>query len=183
MIPNRAENVSQWEIDKLTIILLRQFKRLLVQKGVELTDVQIQQIGADVAAHHPMNADAINVREAVYDLVVQSLEVLEQWELSFDKSLRTEMNDLQWDTTADFLALANEKINAEIRISAGASLMILLGDLRHAKYAVQAIEYDLEAHGQLDVDAQIARRALLHHFKIAPDADDWLAKIHATLAL
>ncbi|GAB4311843.1 MAG: hypothetical protein Kow00117_04910 [Phototrophicales bacterium] len=183
MIPNRADNVSRWGIDQLTVILLRQFKRLLVQQGVTLTDAQMQQIGADVAANRVLPQEAINVREAIYHLVMQSLAVLEQWELSFYQSLRTEMTDLPWKTTADFLTLANEKVNAEIRITAGASLMILLGDLRHAQYAVQAIEYDLEAHNTLDVDAMIAKRALLHHLKISPDAADWLYQVRATLAL
>ncbi|PJF23559.1 MAG: hypothetical protein CUN56_00245 [Phototrophicales bacterium] len=183
MIPNRAENVSQWGIDQLTVILLRQFKRLLVEQGVALTDAQMRQIGENVAANHELPAIIINVNEAIYQLVVQSLAVLEQWNLSFDQSLRTEMTDLPWETTADFLTLANEKVNAEIRITAGASLMILLGDLRHAQYAVQAIEYDLEAHNTLDVDAMIAKRALLHHLKISPDAADWLSQVRATLAL
>jgi len=183
MIPDRAGNVSQWDVDTLTVILLRQFKRLLMQKGVELKDAEMQHMGEDVAAYRPMNTDAIQARNVMYDLVLQSLDVLDQWGLSYHKSLRTEMNDLKWESTADFLELANEKVNAEIRISAGASLMILLGDLRHAIYAVQAIEYDLEALGVLDVDAMIAKRALTHHCKVAADAEDWLAQVRATLAL
>jgi len=175
MIPDRAGNVAGWEFDKLVIILLRQFKRPLETHDVTLSNPQITQIGEDAAANRPPNADAQSVRAALLEVIAESERVLAAWDLTFAQSLRTEMTHMPgWETTADFLDVANEKINAEVRISAGAALLTILGDPRHAPYLLQAIDHDLATAGRLDVDAMIAKRALLHAATIPAEADDWL---------
>jgi hypothetical protein len=89
------------------------------------------------------------------------------------------MSDISgWQTTAEFLEIANHKNNAELRISAGTSLMVFLGDVRLAAYLFTVIHND---NGLDDVDAMIAKRALSHYTRVAVDAADWEAKVRAAL--
>ncbi|TVR24892.1 MAG: hypothetical protein EA396_00390 [Anaerolineaceae bacterium] len=179
--PTPAGNAAGWTISELTLILLRQFKRLLAEREVALTDAQMREIAEAVAERRPLPSPAPDIRAALVDVVGGSVARLREWDLTFAASLRTEMTDLTalWQTTADFLDVANEKVNAEIRIGAGSALLALLGDADHADYLLQAIEHDLRVHGDLDVDAVIARRALLHAANIPPEHDDWLEQARA----
>ncbi|GAB4516823.1 MAG: hypothetical protein OHK0046_22760 [Anaerolineae bacterium] len=178
MIPDRAGNVESWPIETLVTILLRQFKRLL--SPVELTDAEMQALGQQVAARDLTDSRLPALRTVLAERVAESEAVLAQWGLNFSQALATTMADIAgWETTADFLTIANEKINAEIRISAGAALLVALGEPRFAPYLIQAIEHDLAAEGQLDVDATIAKRALLFAAQIDPNAADWLAQARA----
>ncbi|MDX1991685.1 MAG: hypothetical protein SF029_04825 [bacterium] len=184
-LPDRASNAEKWDFDKLVTILLRQFKRLLAERGVKLTDAETQQIGESVAQRAvAQRIDAGEqipaIRAAMVEIVAESVQVLGQWNLTFAQSLATPMTEMPgWETTADFLELANEKVNAEVRVSAGSSLLVALGDVRYAHFLVEAIEHDLEALGQLDVDAIIGRRALLFASGIDGDAPDWVEQVRA----
>lgn len=174
MLPDRASNAESWDFDKLVTILLRQFKRLLADKGIELTEAEMRQLGEQAANHDLSDTRIAVINAALSQLIEESLNVLAQWELSYAQSLTTTMADLtNWETTADFLAIANEKVNAEVRISAGASLMVALGDARHARFLIEAIDHDLNAESRLDVDAMIGKRALLFAAGVDHDADDW----------
>ncbi len=180
MIPDRASNVSGWEFDKLVAILLRQFKRLFAQRGVELTEAEIQHIGKQAANRKLLSGKTQPVLVALRDIIEESVGVLKQWDLTFAKSLSTEMTDISgWESTADFLQIANEKGNAEIRITAGSSLAVILGEPRHAVFLLQAVDHDLKADGQLDVDAIIAKRALLYASRVDVEASDWRDQVAA----
>lgn len=176
MRPDRATNIESWSVDALTLILLRQFKRLLVERGVNLTDAEMQTMGDSVAngtlSPQPALITALN------QIITESLTVLGEWGFTFAQSLATDMNELssRWQTTADFLSLANEKGNAEIRISAGSSLLTLLGDFSQVDNLIVAIDHDMRVLGMLDVDAMICKRALCHVAKIAPNDEAWLDK-------
>jgi len=164
------------------LILLRQFKRLLAKHDVELTDTQMQQIGQHVAdANSQPDAALIDpVKLALAAIITESVDLLGDWELTYAQSLAATMDDVGgWETTADFLEIANEKINAEIRISAGAALLTLLGDHRSVQFLLETIDHDLKTAGDLDVDAMMAKRALLHAANINAEDDDWLAKARA----
>jgi len=184
MIPDRAGNVENWDFDKLLVILLRQFKRLLAERGVELTDAQMQQIGAAVAARQPITATEVEpLHKTMAAIIAESVEVLRGWSLTYVQALNTEMTDMPgWETTAEFLDIANHKVNAELRISAGASLLTALGDPRYAHFLLQTIQYDLDTYNRLDVDATLARRTLLFAAHIDEDAPDWLAQAQAWVA-
>jgi hypothetical protein len=173
MIPNRANNADNWTLAELTLILLRQFKRLLVEKEIELTDAEMKAIAEQVQARAV--DDTRRLTTALAELVAESVAQLAEWNLTFAASLATEMTDLDhlWQSTADFLDLANRKGNAEIRISAGSTLMALLGDDQNTAYLCQAVTHDLRVHGTLDVDAVIAKRGLLYIAGIDPSAEDW----------
>jgi hypothetical protein len=84
-----------------------------------------------------------------------------------------------WESTADFLELANTKSNAELRISLGASLLAFFGDKRAAEQLFTVIELDA---GIEDVDALIAKRALSAYAKIDLDSADWEEKVKAAIA-
>jgi hypothetical protein len=183
MIPDRAGNVEGWDFDKLVVILLRQFKRLLAEREITLTDQQMQTIGTQAAAQRYDDAQLPAIKRALDAMIDESLDVLQRWNLTYPAALRTEMTDIPgWESTADFLQLANEKVNAELRINAGSALLAALGDGRRAALLLQTIDHDLQTMGRLDVDATIARRALLHLTRVDGDADDWLAQIRQRLA-
>jgi hypothetical protein len=183
MLPDRAGNAEHWEFDTLVLILLRQFKRLLADRDVVLSDTDMKGIGSAAAARSALDSTGLAARAALAEIVAESEEMLAGFGLTFAQSLATTMNDMPgWETTADFLQLANEKINAEVRISAGAALMVCLGDARYAHYLLQAVDHDLSEHNALDVDAVIARRALLFAAEVAADDPDWRDEIRAWVA-
>lgn len=178
MIPDRAGNVEHWEFDKLVTILLRQFKRLLADRDVVLSDSEMQKLGEQIAQHQVDQGELEPIITALDDIVHESIDVLGKWNLTFAQSLNTDMTAMNnWQTTAEFLDVANEKINAEVRISAGSSLMVALGDTRHVSYLMEAISHDLETTGTLDVDAMIAKRTLRFTSGVNTESDDWLEKI------
>jgi hypothetical protein len=178
MMPrNRAENAANWDIEKLVAILLRQFKRLLSERGVELTEAGIQRLAGD-AANRTTGTDpvATGVRRAMTGIVEESLAQLAAWDLDYARALATPMDQMPgWETTADFLELANAKGNAELRISAGASLLAFMGDTRFAGELLAC--YDHGRDDFEDVDAVIARRALAFASGLAPESPDWRERI------
>jgi hypothetical protein len=183
MIPDLAGNVENWDFDKLIAILIRQFARPLAAHNVEYSEAQIQEIAHNVATRVQPDDHIKPLRDALINIIQESEQVLGQWNLTFARSLQTPMTDMPgWETTADFLDIANEKVNAEVRISAGASLLTTLGDPRYAPYLLQAIDHDLAVSGALDVDAAIARRALLFAADVGSTDADWLAQLRQWVA-
>jgi hypothetical protein len=177
MMPrNRADNASNWEIDKLIAILLRQFKRLIAERGLDLTEAAIQRLALDAASQGPNSEDAANVRRAMIAVVDESLAQLAQWGLDYPRALATPMDQMPgWETTADFLELANAKGNAELRISAGASLLAFMGEARFAWALLACYDHGHDDHE--DVDAVIARRALAFVSGLPADSPDWRDRI------
>ncbi|MCL4253870.1 MAG: hypothetical protein KJ043_08830 [Anaerolineae bacterium] len=184
MRPDRATNIESWNIDALTLILFRQFKRLLADKGVNLTDNEMQAIAESVAKRDVSTERVQNIISALDTLIGESITILSDYGLSFTQSLATDMTNLThlWNTTADFLAVANEKGNAEIRISAGSALTTLLGDYRYVDKLITAIDHDMQALGTLDVDAMICKRALLFVARIAQPDPQWWDKARTWVA-
>lgn len=176
--PNPAEKLFAAPVADLVSVLLKQFKRLLHDRDIILTTADIESIGQAVAVQDPLPEKAETVRAAVIDLVKASEDELQQrFGRSFAQSLTTDMNSIGgWETTADFLEIANHKSNAELRISAGASLLVFLGDLTRTDHLLTVIRHDAGAH---DVDAAFAIRALAHRYAIDSQrmmtlsADDW----------
>lgn len=171
---NRAENAATWQFEQLLVILLRQFKRLLAERDLPLTEAQIEAL----ATRQTTDAQVI---EALAALVEESVGVLQRWNLTYAQSLATQMDDMPgWETTADFLEIANEKGNAELRISSAGALLAGLGDARYADYLWACYQHG--ADDAEDVDAVIARRALLHVAGIAETSVDWADALQQWLA-
>jgi hypothetical protein len=177
MFPNRSAAYDQAPLEELLTILLRQFKRPLASRGVAITDESAREIANAAVQREPLSEQVKAVRAALVDLVSESEHVLTDWNLTFQQSINTDMNDIPgWETTAEFLELANEKSNAELRISTGSALLAALGDLRYKHYLLYMVEQS-ENERQPDLDQVIARRVLLFASGISPDDPASLEKL------
>lgn len=168
---SRASNVESWEWQELWTILLKQFKRILAeQQQIELSETDINHIAEQATNQNSSDAMVKQVAEGMRNAVKESLDVLSQYNLTFEQSLAASMDELEWETTADFIELANIKTNAELRISAGSSLLLGLGDLNHVTDAWKAYRHG--KNDPEDVDAVIARRALVFASGVKYDPDE-----------
>lgn len=173
MRPDRAEILRNAPLNDLLAILLRQYPRLLAQQAIELIEGDIQTLARDIVEGRPPGDLATAVREALVTLVEDSLGVLAGWGLTFEQALKTDMGDMPgWETTAEFLDIANEKGNAELRIASGAVLVTALDDLRYAPHLLVSIAHDPD-----ELEAVVARRLLSRASGVAVDAADWQAQV------
>lgn len=169
---DRGKTLANAPLEDLLTILLRQFKRPLANHGVTINDADAVQIAAELAARAPDTPQRAAIRDALAAAIAESETVLAKWGLTFEQSLETTMDAMPgWETTAEFLEIANEKTNAELRIAAGAALLLALGDTRHAQSIIQQIARDAD-----ETEAQIGRRILLWQAGIESKDADWLAK-------
>jgi hypothetical protein len=156
MRPDRIEILNSAPLEDLLTILLRQYKRLLGERGIELTEAQISRIAQGIVSQTSPNPEALAVRDALIPLVAESEALLARWNLTFEQSLKTPMTDMPgWESTSDFLEIANEKANAELRIASASTLIAALGDLRYIAYLRQAIAHDPD-----EIESVAARRVL-----------------------
>lgn len=167
MPPHTTQTLKTMPHDALVGLLLGQFKPLLAAHGVPLPQ-------------SPPHPNAVpQVLAALHAIIGQSETTLQRWGLRFAQSLQTGIDTLPgWQTTAEFLAIANQKTTAEQRIASGAALAALLGDARHAGYLLDVIAHD---GGADDADALIARRALSFLTHTPTDTPDWDAQVRAAL--
>jgi hypothetical protein len=174
--PDSAQTFYNAPIEDLLYILLRQLKRPLDSQGVSLTDADAKQL-----ANQRVNGampDMPALLPALVALVDESRNVLAAKGLTFIQSLDTPMDKLPgWQSTAEFLELANEKSNAELRITLGAALALAFGGERH--FAPELLHL---AEGDYGDESVIARRVLLLAAGIEPDIADPLAALRAWLA-
>ncbi len=173
MLPDRLAAYRNAPLADLLALLLRQFRRPLATRGVDLTDAQDEALAHQIADRADLGEQGQAIRAALIDLIGESEAVLARWNLTFRQSLDTEMNDIPgWTSTAEFLEIANEKANAELRISTGAALLTALGDPRYAPDLLFLVE-----RGDDDVDSIIARRVLLFASGIDANDPQWLEKL------
>jgi hypothetical protein len=156
MRPDRGQTLANAPLADLLTILLRQFKRPLATQGVTLTDADASRIAAELVSSAPESDERRTLREAMLVVIHESEAVLARWSLTFEQALDTPMDKLEgWESTAEFLDLANEKTNAELRIAAGVALLTALGDARYA----ERLRF-LHRRDRADPDAQIGQRIL-----------------------
>ncbi len=178
MRTNRTAGYERAPLDDLLAILLRQFKRPLLSHGLPLSDSEAAEIASAALRRETLTDKALAVQKALAELVSESEGVLAGWNLSFAQALQTEMSDIPgWTTTADFLDIANEKANAELRISTGAALLVALGDTRSAPHLLTIVARS--GGTDADLDEVIARRVLLFASGIRADDPAWLDKLRA----
>lgn len=176
MRSNRAEVLNQAPLDDLLALLLRQFRALLQARGIDLSESERHALALRLSEQSPLTPGDAAVRDALIDIVTESETVLAQWDLSFAQSIRTEMGDMSnWETTAEFLEVANQKGNAEMRIAAASALVMALGDSRFAEHLITAYEHDPD-----ELDGVIARRVLLRVTGL-PETPDWVAQVRGWL--
>jgi hypothetical protein len=176
MMLNPSEELKKLPLAILLADLLKQVNKpsLLGARNIRLSKEEIDAIAAKVEADKALC-------DALLDIVQESVtELKERFGFSYGESLKTQDMSVigGWETTAEFLELANHKSNAELRISLGASLLAFFGDSRGAEHLFTLIEIDA---GLNDVDALIAKRALSHYAKVDLDSADWEAKVREAL--
>jgi len=173
--PNPNEQFGDAPLSDLLRVLLSQFKRLLADNGVTLTADETLAVARAIADRTPHDK-LPQIRTAMKKLVKDSVDLLDdRWGLTFLKSLYADIDDIDnWNSTAEFLEIANEKSNAELRISAGSSLLVAMGDLSFSPYLLNVIYHD---DGVMDVDAVFAKRALLHASLQDGTSPDWLKQV------
>lgn len=171
MPPNTTQPLHTAPISELAVLLLKQFKRLLAEQGLNLTNEHLETLGERCATYQP-DERIQPILDRLAERVAESeTELLTRFNRTFEQALATDMTHIGgWQTTAEFLELANYKSNAELRISAGATLMMLFGDGRYSVHLWAVIRQDA---GVWDVDASLAKRALCHAYRVDALADDW----------
>lgn len=171
-----AAKLNDAPISDIFNLLLIQFKRLMAEREVKISTHDIRHYADSVALRNLSPDDAAPMTNVIHQLVHESeQELAQQFGFTFKQSLQADMNSIDtWETTAEFLELANIKHNAELRISAGSSLLCLLGDYRYVPHLLTVIEVDA---GVMDVDAIIAKRALLHAARIETGDANWLNRV------
>lgn len=177
--PSPNDQLGDAPFSDLMRVLLSQFKRLLAGNGTTLTTDETLEVAnaiTDGTSHPKLTA----IQTIMGSLVNESLDLIQsRWGFTFLQSLYASMDDLDsWETTAEFLEIANDKSNAELRVSAGSSLLVAMGDLRFAPYLLDVIKYD---NGVMDVDAVFAKRVLLH-VSSSEDNDMWYENVTDWLA-
>lgn len=158
VLPDRGGAFRSAPLGELLGVLLRQLRRPLGAHGVGLSDAQAAERGEQIAAAleggSPLNDPALVT--ALTAIVRESEAVLARWNLTFAESLVTSMEAITgWETTAEFLEVANEKANAELRISTSAALLTALGARDFAGYLRHVL-----AREDDDLDTLIAARVL-----------------------
>ncbi len=172
---DRGQTLANAPLEDLLTILLRQFKRPLASHGVTITDADAAQIAAEVAARQPDTPQRAAIRQALAAAIAESEAVLAGRGLTFERALATTMDAIPgWETTEEFLEIATEKANAEVRIAAGAALLLALGDARHAHTVIAQIE-----HAPAETEAHLGRRILSWASGIEGKGEDWLDKAKA----
>lgn len=172
--PAPNDKLGDAPFSDLMRVLLSQFKRLLADNGTTLTadeTLEVARAISDGESHPKLPA----IQTIMQTLVDESLTLIQdRWKLTFLQSLYASMDDLDnWETTAEFLEIANEKSNAELRVSAGSSLLVAMGNLHFAPYLLDVIKHD---NGVMDVDAVFAKRVLLH-VSSTEDNDTWYENV------
>ena len=127
-LPTRQSAFENAPMQDLMDVLLRQFTRPLASVGIELDTTTINQVAQDVAEGRSLD----NTGETICVGLTRVVKTSEDWftekGFTWERSMATEMGDMPgWETTAEFLELANEKSNHELRIAGASALLVAMG--------------------------------------------------------
>src|SRR5690606_28455847 len=102
----------------------------LVERNIDTSPEALAPIAESAAHHQPLPAPADAVCQLLHAVIQESEAALrDQFGFTFAESLSRTMEDVSgWTSTAEFLALANDKSTAELRISTSSLLLAFLGD-------------------------------------------------------
>lgn len=156
MRPDPIANYRTAPLEELLTILLRQFRRPLATRQIQFSDADAAALAKRIISREPLTEADETIRAALVELVRESESVLARWSLTFEQSLKTPISEMSgWESTADFLEIAAEKANAELRISTGAALLVALGDRGFIPHLLSVIH-----SADPDLDTVIAERVL-----------------------
>jgi hypothetical protein len=149
-----AETFATLSIGELLTVLLKQMKRPLASVGVTIADDEAKRcVQSRIEGRWQ---EPPGLLQGLAAAIKESEAVLARWGLTFQQSLDTPMDKIPgWETTAEFLELANEKANAELRITLGAALTLALGGERGFVPYLEHL-----AAGEYGDETVIARRVL-----------------------
>ena len=175
-----AAQLNNLPFSDVLLILLDSLRPALSAQGITLGADDARDLAAALADGRG-HGKAAMIEEAVVQVVEARLLLLrDSWRMDFPAALRSDLADIgSWQTTAEFLELANAKAEAETQIALGSALLVALGRHNYAKYLFDMIEYDA---GDNDVDTHIAKRALLQVSGVDGATTDWLAQVRRWLA-
>ncbi|MGB1285153.1 MAG: hypothetical protein ACPG7F_01360 [Aggregatilineales bacterium] len=178
--PNPAEKLYHAPLSDLAVLLLKQFARLLTDRDIPLKIPEMTAIGMAIEADNTLPEKSLQLITVLETLIHESEKELQtRFEMTFAASLATDMDAIDnWESTGEFIELANYKSNAELRISAAATLLTLFGVYTHTHHLLTVIAAD---NGIDDVDAVLAKRALTHASGIDIRTQDELVLIHGWL--
>lgn len=179
-IKNAIKNLRVAPDNTLIVLLLKQFKGLLEEHGVELDTKTMHAVAQQAADCEPLSELGKSAGTALVAIVDESVRLLEErFHLTFARSMVTDANLLTgWRTPAEFQELLTQKNNAETRIAMGATLLAMFGDKRFITYVFTTVEYEyVRGH----MEAMLAMRALSHAAQIDPATEDWERKAREAL--
>jgi hypothetical protein len=178
MLPDRAAIYQTSPLEDLLALLLRQYRRPLYSRGIEFTDAQAGEIARALVNREDPGDTARAICVMLAELIAESERTLAKWNLTFQTAIDTPMERITgWETTSDFLEIANEKSNAELRISTGSILLAAMEDYRYLN-----ILLFLAARPERDIDTIMARRVLSHLSGVEENDPDWFNRVQAWAA-
>ncbi|MDE2638546.1 MAG: hypothetical protein OXI30_19435 [Chloroflexota bacterium] len=179
-MPESADRgLSRAPLTEIIFILLQHFRPVLTEADLILGADEARELAGAIAAGRP-HVKSEAVTRTIAERVESRLDALQsRWGLGFTASLRADMAAIgPWSSTAEFLALANDKAEAETDIALGASLLLAVGRRGYGRYLLETLEHD---DGALDIEAAIARRILLHVSGIDGARENGLARLRRWL--
>jgi hypothetical protein len=161
-------------LGELLTVLLRQWRRPLARHGITYTDAEAAALGEAIARRDD-DPRFPGLKAALAALLAESEAALAAWGQTYASSLAAPMDAIPgWESTAEFLDVAERKANAELRIGTGSALLAALGEKSAAGHLITLVR-----RGVTDLDSAIARRVLLFASGLPADDPDWLAKAQA----
>lgn len=171
---DRAQTFAGAPLEDLLSVLLRQIKRPLGTQGFKLTDADAHQL-AQACVQGEIHDRAPDLLSALAGVVQESQAVLAQWKLTFQQSLDADLSTIGgWQTTAEFLDIANEKSNAELRITLASALGLVFGGGK-----VYVPDLLFLARSDYGDESVIARRILTLAAGVDATANDWLERVQS----
>ncbi|MEZ4671884.1 MAG: hypothetical protein R3E39_28605 [Anaerolineae bacterium] len=171
---DRAHTFEGAPLDELLSVLLRQLKRPLGTQGFKLTDAEANEMALQRVQGAAVKCSP-ELLAALAGVVQESQTVLARWGLTFQKALDADLSSIGgWQTTAEFLDIANEKSNAELRITLGSALGLVFGGDK--QYAPDLL---FLARGDYGDESVIARRVLTFAAGVDISGSDWLTRVKA----
>ncbi len=182
--PHRAGHYMNEPFARLVSSLLRSMRAALKQQGVIYTDAETEPIAEKILNQTLQTGQPElfeRLKTGLQTLLETNESALARLGLTFEQSLKTEMNGLKgWESTSDFLEIANIKISAETRIAFTSNLLILMGDRsrRHYTWYLAKLAWQ---NPSADIENIFALRALSHISGISLETPDVLAQLKTWL--
>jgi hypothetical protein len=166
--------------ETLIILLLKQFKGLLEEQGIELDTTKIRDIAQQATERSALSEEGEAVKTCLLNIVQESIDLLKtRYRAAFKDSMLMNANLIGgWKTPTEFQELISQKNNAEVRIAMGATLLAFFGDTRYIEHVFTTVEHEyVRGH----TEAMLAMRGLSFAAKLDPATEDWMEQVQAKL--